>query len=289
MTKSNTIYTSLFVIFTIAIITLGFLYLQQRQITKDIETELTAEKDSLTSALSGLSEEYDLLVTENDSINNQLLEEQVKIESLISEIKQVKATNYRRIKQYQKELGTLREIMRNYIVQIDSLNRRNQVLIAENLKVKTEYHQVQKEKKELESKNEELASKVAIGSKIIAENILAEPITKKSKITDRVKRTVKVRTCLTLKRNAIALAGSKTVYLRIEGPDGFVLVQNENDLFELEGDMIVFSAKRDVVYENEDVDLCIYWDNMGELTTGSYKVSLFMDGYPVGETAFKLK
>lgn len=289
MSNNKSITTTLFVVFTVAIISLGFLYLQQRQITKDIETELTAEKDSLTVELKNLSLEYDNLVTENDSLNNQLLEEQVKIESLISEIKQVKATNYRRIKEYQKELGTLRSIMRSYIVQIDSLNRRNQILIAENKQVKQEYNKVQKEKEELEVLKTELENKVAIGSRIIAENILPEPITKKSKITNRVKRTVKLRTCLTLKRNAIAKAGNKTVFIRIEGPDGFVLVQNENDLFDVEGEMKVFSAKRDVVYENEDVDLCIYWDNNGELTVGTYKVTAYTDGYLIGDGEFTLR
>ena len=223
MKKTNTIYATLLLIGTIAIVVLGYLYFQQRQITKDIETQLTAEKDTLTFELQSLQGEYDTLVTENDEMNEKLLEEQVKIESLIAELKHVKATNYQKIKQYKKELGTLREIMRNYIVQIDSLNRRNQILLAENIKVKSEYKKVEKEKNELEKQNVELSSQVELGSRIVAESITPEAITKRSKHTERVRRAVKVRTCLTLKRNAIAKAGNKTVYLRLEGPDGFVL------------------------------------------------------------------
>jgi len=289
MKKTNTIYATLLLIGTIAIVVLGYLYFQQRQITKDIETQLTAEKDTLTFELQSLQGEYDTLVTENDEMNEKLLEEQVKIESLIAELKHVKATNYQKIKQYKKELGTLREIMRNYIVQIDSLNRRNQILLAENIKVKSEYKKVEKEKNELEKQNVELSSQVELGSRIVAESITPEAITKRSKHTERVRRAVKVRTCLTLKRNAIAKAGNKTVYLRLEGPDGFVLAQSENDLFEVDGEMLVFSASRDVVYEKEDVELCIYWDNTGELTAGAYKVSLYVDGYLIGEGGFSLK
>ena len=240
MKKQNIAYTTVFLILISAMVVLGYLYLQQRQITEDIETQLTEEKDSLESQLGKLRVEYDELVTENDSINKMLLEEQVKIESLISELKVTKATNYRKIKQYQKELGTLREIMRSYIVQIDSLNRRNQLLIAENQKVKSEYQKVQNEKVELEKQNLDLSSKVEMGSRIIAENIVAMAINKRSKETDRVKRAEKIKTCLTLKRNAIANPGNKMVFLKLEGPDGFVLAKSASDLFEIDGEMQLY-------------------------------------------------
>ena len=42
---------------------------------------------------------------------------------------------YRLIRQYKKEIKTMREIMKSYIVQIDSLNTRNKILVAENSEI----------------------------------------------------------------------------------------------------------------------------------------------------------
>ena len=59
-------------------------------------------------------------------------------------------------RQYQKQVTTLRGIMRDFVVQIDSLNRRNQELLAENLEVKEQYKRVETEKREISEERDRL-------------------------------------------------------------------------------------------------------------------------------------
>ena len=71
---------------------------------------------------------------QTDSLTDQLGAEQDKIRQLLKR----DASNATKIRMYQRELETLRKVMRSYIVQIDSLNTRNQELTAENIQVRGE-------------------------------------------------------------------------------------------------------------------------------------------------------
>ncbi|HQH41095.1 MAG TPA: hypothetical protein PK825_05070, partial [Bacteroidales bacterium] len=67
----------------------------------------------------------------------------------IKKLLAINATNVEKINLYKKELVTLREIMKSYIVQIDSLNRRNMQLVEENEEVKERLDQARKSNEEL--------------------------------------------------------------------------------------------------------------------------------------------
>src|SRR6056297_456766 len=137
-----------------------WLYLDQRKTTDEIESYLTAEKDTLEMNLKELRSSYDSIQTDNDTLNAMLLSEQEKIDELITEIKTVKATNFARIRELEDELGTMRKVAKSYVRQIDSLNTMNKELIAENIKVRGEMQEAISKNEELSEKNEDLSSKV---------------------------------------------------------------------------------------------------------------------------------
>ncbi len=84
----------------------------------DMETVLTQEKDSLQNELRLMVHGYDTLKTDNDTLMANLQREKKRIVQLLS----INASNVQLIKKYRAEIGTMREIMKGYIVQIDSLN-----------------------------------------------------------------------------------------------------------------------------------------------------------------------
>ena len=77
----------------------------------------------------------------NDSLLNLLSIEQAKVQRLQEELRTVKATNTKEISRLKKELQTLRKIMRNYVIQIDSLNRANERLTVEKNEAVKKYKQ----------------------------------------------------------------------------------------------------------------------------------------------------
>ena len=287
--KAVAFLAALIVILVFILAGLGWLYYSEKQESEEIQIQLIAEKDSIALNLQDIMYEYDVLETDNEAINLKLEEEQKRAEKLYNELKQVKQVSYSKIKEYQKELGTLRAIMKDMVYEIDSLNTLNQQLIAENIKVRQEFTMSQKTVESLEKRTEELSSTVRKGSVIRVRDIVVVTLNKRSNQVSRARRVEKIRTCFTLSENSIAEPGTRRAYIRILGPDGYILAKSSTDLFEFEGENIVFSASRDIDYQNKDIDLCIFYDNNGELIAGKYEVTIYLDGYMVGYGEFSLK
>lgn len=287
--KTVSFLSILIIILLVVIAGLSYVYYQQKKEAEETEIMLLAEKDSLSNNLLNLMNDYKDLETDNDSLNRKLKMEQERAQKLYTELQNLKRVSYAKIKEYQKELGTLRAIMKNMVREIDSLNTLNQQLIAENIKVKEEAATAKKTVKELEQRTEELNTQVAKGSIVKARNVTAVALNRRGNETSRASRTTKIKTCFTLNENAIAKPGLRYVYMRVVSPDDFVLAKSETDIFDFEGEKIVFSANREVDYQNNDVDMCIFFDSSGELIKGTYKITLYMDGYMIGYTELVLK
>jgi predicted nuclease with TOPRIM domain len=247
------------------------------------------EKKQIEEQLKDMLNQYNTLKTDNAKISAELEQEKQKIKDLLEEIKNIKKVNAYQINQYKKELQTLREIMRSYIVQIDSLNTRNKILTEENRKVKSEYKKVITEKEELEQKKQELEQKVDIASTLRAININSVAVNDRGKEVSKAKRATKIRVCFTLTENAIVKPGNRFVYIRIARPNKEILPNPDGELFTFMGNQLLYSARREIDYQNKDLDVCIYWTNDGTLTEGVYNVDIFCDGKQIGSDEFMLK
>ena len=269
-----------------------FLYNQLTQKEKqnvqyqEVQQVLEEEKNSLQGELKDLMEEYESMKSTNDSMNQKLEAQQAKIKKLLT----LNASNLDKIKLYKKELVTLREIMKSYIVQIDSLNQKNQTLQAENNEVKGKLEQSKVATKELTQQREELSKKVQQASVLSAKNITVTALNKRSRENIKADRIAKFKVCFTVRENSIVQAGPRMVYLRIARPDELVLTSSPDNLMKFQGEQVVYSDKREIEYENADIDLCIFYDaKAGELIPGAYKVDLFADGSLIGSSNITLK
>ena len=115
----------------------------QNQQMEDLEQAYVLDKESLEDEFNELSLQYEgyKFNIGNDSLLNLLSTEQAKVQRLQEELRTVKATNTKEIARLKKELQTLRKIMRNYVVQIDSLNRANEQLKVEKNEAVKKYKQ----------------------------------------------------------------------------------------------------------------------------------------------------
>ena len=211
-----------------ALIFLILMYFDQKHKMVEMETVLTQEKDSLANELQQMLFAYDTLKTNNDSLNAGLEKEKNRIVQLLS----IHASNIQLIKKYKSEITTMREIMKSYIVQIDSLNTRNKVLVAENSEIRQQISRVRNSNTELSKVKEELTSKVEIASVIQAKDITAVSLNKKRKETTRINLLDKLRICFTLRENPLAKAGPKVVYMRIVRPDSLIITNSPDNIFE---------------------------------------------------------
>ena len=131
--KSIRGYRIVIIILSVILAALSVLYFSiHRQQMLDNEL-LQADRDSIQNDLGRLMTDYDGLRISNDSISAGLTLERERADSLMTRLKKERSWNLAKIKQYEKEVGTLRTIMKGYVKQIDSLNTLNKKLIKENV------------------------------------------------------------------------------------------------------------------------------------------------------------
>uniref|UniRef100_UPI003216DF42 hypothetical protein n=1 Tax=uncultured Draconibacterium sp. TaxID=1573823 RepID=UPI003216DF42 len=285
--RNNIIVIALSVILVAVLV----LFFMQRRDHTIIVNEINAEKDSIQFELTQIASSYDSLKTENDTINEALFVAQAKVKDLLLEVEQTKKVSYSKISGYQKQVTTLRGIMRNFVVQIDSLNRRNEQLMAENLEVKEQFKQSEQEKQQLSKEKERLQQNLKRAAMLEARELSAVALNSRSKETRFAKRAEKIRIYFILGKNTTTKRGAKNIYARIMRPDQLLMVKSENDVFQFEDLKIQYSAMREVVYEGKDLPVAIFWDNTNEaeLMPGEYIVNLFADGNEIGETTLEIK
>ncbi len=274
-----------------------FLFYNERQenvllITDN--TDLSTEKDALNMELQDMLAQYDSVTTDNEDMLAQIAEQRAEIESLMKEAEKHKDDAWI-IHKLRKEAKTLREVMKNYLVTIDSLNTANQELIVQKAEVETKLTKQKEQNQELSTKNDELAEKVKIGSKLKVVDLISLGQRVKNNTvhreTDRAKRTDKIKTCFTINKNEVTKPGKKYIYLRIVGPDGEVLAfdQDQQYMFTYDGKEGLYSRKEEIMYENEETDMCLYWDMQKEAIEGKYLVEIYAEDYLMGTTSFELK
>ena len=267
--------TVMYVLAAVAVLlaaTLAYVWFQKSSLVND----LNLEKEDLTEQIVALQQDYNNLSSDYEAINSQLDSSREEVSQLVERIKQTDATNRAKMRQYEKELGTLRSIMRNYIVQIDSLNTLNQQLSAEADAARKDAASSRRQNEALNKQVNELSGQVAAGSVIKARGIILEPYSAQDKVTDRSSRVVRMLTTLSLVENDLAPKGPVRVYIVVKAPDGTILTNANSTGFESGGEARTASASREVDYEGKEVELSIYLNDLTDrCVKGVYTVEAY--------------
>ena len=250
---------------------LAYIWIQKSSLVKELEVE----KQDLTEQIVALQGDYDNLSSDYDTINSQLDSSREEVAQLVERIKKTEATNRAQMRQYEKELGTLRSIMRNYITQIDSLNTLNHQLTADAAAARKEAAESRKANKELTQQVENLSGQVAAGSVLKARGIRLEAYNSTDKVTDRSSRVVRMLTTLSLAENDLAPKGPVRVYIRVKDPEGILLTNGNQVSFAYQGSSMPASASREVDYEGKEVELSIYLNDIPSYEKGIYTVEAY--------------
>ena len=282
--KSLRGYRVVIILLAIILAGLSVLYFNLNRQQQEDYRLLQADRDTIQSNLTSLINEYDNLKYQNDTIAAQL----VKANEMIEQLKRERRFNYNKLKAYQKEVGTLRAVMKSYLRQIDSLNTINKKVIGENVSLRKEISTANLRANVAEEKASELQNKVAQGSVLRARDITLVPLTANDKLTSRVKNATTLRTDFTVGANELAKAGYRQIYLCITSPDGYLLSTDAMPTFNYQGSKKGYSASREVDYQNEDVDVSIFYKG-GGFSPGAYTVELYMDGNRIGSAEIALR
>lgn len=282
---NKTAIVILSVVAAVLAVVLVVLYISKSRLVND----LREEKEDLTEQIVNLQRDYEDLTSDYESINSQLDSSREEVAQLVERIQKTDATNRRMIRKYEKELGTLRSIMRNYIVQIDSLNTLNHKLTADAAAARKETATVKKANAELQKTVEELSDKVETGAVIRGRDIKAEAYNKNGKVVDKASSTVRILTTLCLTENNLAEAGPMRVYVVITDPEGNILRNADSRVCNYAGGQLETSASREVDYQGSEVELSIYLNDIPNFTKGIYNVQVLTEKALLGTAQFMLR
>ena len=251
--------------------------------------ELELDKDALTQEMIQLQNDYATLSSDYDEINHQLDSSREEVSQLIEKLVKTEARNRSKIRQYEKELGTLRTIMKSYIVQIDSLNTLNKKLTADAAAARKEAAESKKKSEMLSKTVEALEGQVATGAVIKARGIALNAYNQSDKVTDRSSRVTYMMTTLSLVENALAEKGPVRVYLRLLGPDSVLLTGEAPVNFTVAGEPMLGTASREVDYQGAEVDMSIYINKIPEFAKGHYVVEAYTEQGLLGTSELMLR
>ena len=259
----------------------------------DIEGRSNDLKSNLTKMLSN----YDELIKMDKSKSDSLNLEKSKIQGLLNKINTLESQGsltYSKLVKMERENETLREIMKGYIKEIDQLNQLNKKIQTDLNETSEKLNTTETERDEYKKVAEETSEKVKKGAKLQAYSFTSSGMELKrnntTKETTKAKETIQIKCLFTVGSNSLASAGKKTVYMQVITPEGKTLQSRSSNNVNIDGTSVPFSEKRDIDYENNSIDVGIYFDMRGEKATkGTYKVRIYCDGNLIGTDSFTLK
>ena len=265
---------------------LGLDLSKQKKANQEMQELAILDKKEMENEYEQFARQYSEMKTQinNDSIVAQLTQEQLRTQELLEELKRVKAADAREIARLKKELATVRAVLRTYVLEIDSLNRLNQNLTAENNRVKGQYAEATRQIEGLSNEKESLSQKVAIAAQLDATGITMTAKKKNGKPAKKIKDCKSFQVDFTVARNVTASNGLRTFYVRITTPNGTTL--GGGGSFQYENRTLECTMKKAVEYSGEAITLSTYRQVTEYLEAGTYTVSIFADGNMIGSRTF---
>ena len=272
--------------------TVAYLYVNldnQKKENKAMQELAELDKKEMENEYQQFATQYSEMKTQisNDSIIAQLTAEQEKTERLLKELKDTKSNDAREIARLKRELATVRAVLRSYVIEIDSLNRLNQNLTAENSRIKGQYNEATRQIEGLNSERASLSEKVAIAAQLDATGISMQLKSKKGKKTDKTSKCKTVQVNFTIAKNVTASNGTKTFYVRVTSPSGTTL--GGGGTFNYQNRSLEATMRKAVEYDGRETTISTFWNVSQSLMAGTYQVSVFADGNMIGSRSFSFK
>jgi hypothetical protein len=261
---------------------------------KMLEGYVGGLSNDLKTDFKNMLDTYDRLIEMDRSKADSLNKQKAQISQLLTQLNTNKKLSARELFNLKKENEVLRSIMRGYVKQIDSLNTLNIKLTSVLDETTTKLTETTNERDTYKQDAEQKSEQLKKGAKLQAYGFNSEALRMKlnntTEPTTKAKNAVQMRASFTIGENQIASTGKKAVYLQIIAPSGAILQNKANHVMETETGQQAFSDKKDIDYNNQAIDLTIYYDLKGqEVEKGNFKVKIYCEGQLIGTDSFTLK
>ena len=310
--KSNGVFIVIILALLLGLAVMAYLWSKKNSQLNDCMNETTllkSDMEGMNQMMSGyvgnmsndlktdfknMLNTYDALIEKDKSKADSLNIQKEKIQSLIDQINKNKNMSASQLFQLRKENETLRGIMKGYVIQIDSLNTLNLKLTSDLDQTTTTLNTTKEERDMFKLDAEEKGAQVKKGSKLQAFGFgsvgLKMKLNNTTEVTNHARSVVQIKSSFTISENPITPSGKKVVYMQVINPDGKTMQTKSSNTVQTDSGNIAYSDKKEIDYQNERIDLAIYYDLKGEeAIKGNYKVKIYCEGNLIGTDSFTLK
>jgi len=290
--QSRTIYIILFLVVISAAVGFKF-YMDAESENKKLQADL----QETYSELDSISSQLDDKIAEIEALGGDITELQLIRKNLESEKEALQKSNRwaaNEIKRYKDKVSGYEELLTLQDEKIKKLEAVNQQLMGENTNLKKEKNVLNDSISELKNRRQELASKVALASRLKAENIKVYGVNDRGREREdefRARQVEKLKVEFNLEENNVAQPEGKNIILRVINPKGNALfdVATGSGSFMVDGKEMFYTAQQEILFDNTKQQLSFIYDRGQEYEEGIYKVELYADDYLIGKADFTVK
>ena len=270
-------------------ILIGFLMNRNTQL-HDMEQLLSITMQEMEDDFETIALQFEgfRFSVQDDSLLLQLEIEQARVRRLTEELRMTSASDRAEIQRLQNELNALRGLVRHYLIQIDSLNRLNEELMARNVQITQQYQQTTRVLTQVRQEREQLSERVSLAAQLVATNINVRAVNDRGRDQTRLRNSTQFVVSFTIARNITAEPGERTIYVRLQAPDSSLLTRG-GGTFTFENSQIQYSMRRTVEYGGEETPVTLFWDIQEFLMAGTFRADIFADGHHIGSRSFTMQ
>ncbi|GAA5022839.1 hypothetical protein GCM10011506_00100 [Marivirga lumbricoides] len=281
-----------FIIIIAAVVGIKF-YLDEASENESLQAELQETYGELDS----ISQQLDQKIAEIETLGGDVTELQLIRKNLEDEKEELRKSNNwaaNQIKKYKDKVSGYEELLTLQDDKIKKLEQINEQLLTENTTLKTEKNVLNDSISDLKDRREELKSKVALASRLKAENIKVMAVNSRGKEREdefRPRHIEQLKVTFNLAENNVAQPEGKNIILRVINPKGDILfdVATGSGSFMIEGKEMFYTAKQEILFDNTQQRLSFLYDRGEEYEEGVYQVELYADDYVIGKEKFVVK
>ncbi len=275
----------------IAIVVLGSYSFSSYSSLKDHQEFLEQESKLVQNELTEMISFYDEVNIENEEINMQLEKSKSKVETILVELRQLKA-NVSLISKYKTQIWSLKLEKDNLFLLVKTFEEENKSLKDSTLTIAKKLESQNTYVRSLEEKNtilSETLKKVELLSVVNVNAVAIKTISSLSVVeTDIASQVDHFEICFTLSKNNFTPKGKKDLYVQILDSNNNIVVNKGTIQFE--ENTLEYSGKTKVYYINENVDVCIKINVNSKLPLyeGTYFANVFHNNQQLGGTEINL-
>ncbi len=270
----------------------GFYALSLYQSSSEEKQELTKEKLKVMDELNAMAKQYDEAISENEVVNNDLIDARERIQGLIDSLK-ISETNVRSLWRYKKKYASLQKEMTVLLAQNDSLRVENSYLATslDSTRVRLEERTMFTDSLLVQNNAlAEIVDNAAVLNTVGLKGFgVIERTSGKLIPTERASRTDKIRICFSVAKNNLVQSGNQELYIEVTDPKSTTL--GENKQIQFGSTLVNYSVISKFNYENSSLNICefVAKEEKEKFEKGRYIVKIYNEKGLVANTEFTLK